>query len=99
MKEYYQGRSITIARTETRSAYDAGGKIVYSELGTQKIDVVGCRGTLAGTNELGLHASYGDFSEPAGSCGVLGADFNLWDAISESHHINHAGVMVTSERL
>lgn len=100
LNEYYQGRAMTIARTETRMAYDAGGKVAYSEMGANAtFDVVGCVGTLAGTNELGLSASYGDFTETIGSCGVLGVPMDLWDDVSNIHHINHAGCMVTSERL
>ena len=95
--EYYQGRSLNIARTETRLAYDAGNKIAYDEIGIVKFDVVGCVGTLAGTNSLGLSASYGDFSESIGSCGVLEVDMYLWDAVSQSHHPSHGGSQVASD--
>ena len=96
INEYYEGRSLAIARTETRVAYDAGGSIANQELGAQNFDVVGCVGTLAGVNELGLSASYGDFSETIGSCGVLGADIALWDEVSSIHHPNHGGAMVAT---
>lgn len=94
INEYYQGRALTIARTETRVAYDAGGSIASKELGASKFDVVGCVGTLAGVNELGLSASYGDFSETIGSCGVLGVEMALWDSVSAIHHCNHMGCQV-----
>lgn len=100
INEYYQGRAFTIARTETRYAYDAGGHLAYSKLGPDgNFDVVGCVGTLQGTNELGLQAAYGNYSEPYGSCGVLSVTMHLWNQVSDIHHINHQGVMVTSERL
>ena len=93
---FYANRSLTVARTETRKAYDAGGKVAYKELGVEKFDVVGCVGTLAGANDFGYTASYGDFSESIGSCGVLEMPMNIWDGASGSHHINHAGVQVAS---
>ena len=100
INEYYQGRAMSIARTETRYAYDAGGKVAYSQLGSEgTFDVVGCVGTLGVTNELGLTASYGNRKEDYGSCGVIGVTMHLWDKVSDIHHVNHQGVMVTSERL
>ena len=96
--EYYQGRAFNIARTETRLAYDAGGKISYNYLGVNKFDVVGCVGTLAGSNELGLTASYGSFDEPMGSCGVLNVDMKLWESVSSIHHPSHMGSQVASVR-
>lgn len=94
LNEWYANRSLAIARTETRSAYDAGGKIAYTELGAVKFSVIGCVGTLSGVNELGMTASYGDFSESIGSCGVTAIDMNLWDAVSGIQHPNHAGTQV-----
>ena len=96
LDEFYKGRSLAVARTETRLAYDYGGKIAYKELGVEKFDVVGCVGTLAGANDFGYTASYGDFSESIGSCGVIEMPMNIWDPVSGSHHINHAGVQVAS---
>jgi hypothetical protein len=96
INEYYEGRALAIARTETRVAYDAGGSIASKELGASKFDVVGCVGTLAGVNELGLSASYGDFSETIGSCGVLGVEIALWDSVSSIHHPNHGGTMIAT---
>jgi len=94
INEYYEGRALAIARTETRIAYDVGGSIASKELGAEKFDVVGCVGTLAGVNELGLSASYGDFSEEIGSCGVLGVEIGLWDSVSELHHVSHNGAQI-----
>lgn len=92
--ETYQNRALTVARTETRLAYSAGTETSFKELEVEKFDVVGCVGTLAGTNELGLSASYGDFSESVGSCGVLNVDAKLMQSVAILHHPNHQGVEV-----
>jgi hypothetical protein len=99
LNEYYEGRALAVARTETRIAYDLGGKVSYTELGIGEFDVVGCTGTLSGATKDGLTASYGDYSEPIGACGILNAPMRLWDAVSNEHHPNHNGAMVSSEQL
>lgn len=97
LDEYYANRALTIARTETRLAYSEGSRISFVDLQVEKFDVVGCVGTLAGTNELGLSASYGDFTETVGSCGVLDVPMNLLDSVVLIHHPNHSGVEVPTE--
>lgn len=97
LDEWYANRSLAIARTETRMAYDAGGGIAYSDLGAQTFSVVGCIGTLSGANEFGYPSTYGDFSENIGSCGVTDMPMNIWDGVSDIHHPNHAGVMVADK--
>jgi len=97
LDEWYMNRSLAIARTETRMAYDSGGQIAYKDLGVEKFSVIGCVGTLAGTNELGLSASYGDFSEDRGSCGVTEIDMSMWQAVSDIHHINHNGLQTADK--
>lgn len=97
LNEWYQGRALAIAQTESRYAADAGGRAIYREVGIEKFDVLGCVGTLAAPNELGLSSSYGDFSESNGSCGVLEVDMELWDAVSGLHHPRHQGVQAPSE--
>ncbi|WP_438979984.1 hypothetical protein [Polynucleobacter sp.] len=97
LNEWYEGRALAIAQTESRYAADAGGRAVYRELGVEKFDVLGCVGTLAAPNALGLSSSYGDFSESNGSCGVLEVDMELWDQVSGLHHPRHQGVQAPSE--
>ncbi|MCP4178045.1 MAG: hypothetical protein GY756_09780 [bacterium] len=92
--EYYKNRALTIARSETRLGYSEGTKISFNHTRVKTFDVVGCVGTLAGTNELGLTASYGDFSEEIGSCGVLDVDIKLLDQVAIIHHPNHSGAEV-----
>jgi len=99
LNEYYENRALTIARTETRAAYDAGSKLALDKTTIKKFDVIGCVGTLGIPNALGLIASYGDFKETMGSCGVLGVDMLLWDAVSSLHHVNHGGMAVSAARL
>lgn len=97
LDEWYANRSLAIARTETRMAYDAGGQIAYKELGVESFSVIGCIGTLNGANDFGYPATYGDFSETIGSCGVTEMPFNLWDGVSAIHHPNHAGLQVADK--
>jgi len=89
VNEYYKGRALAIARTETRKAYDEGGKIAFTDLGVEKFDVVGCVGTLVGT-------TYGSRTETYGACGLLGLPMIRWDEISGKHHINHAGTQTAT---
>lgn len=97
LDEWYANRALTIARTETRMAYDVGGGIAYSDLGAETFSVIGCVGTLAGDNKFGYTSTYGDFSESVGSCGVTEMPMNIWDGVSELHHPNHAGVQVADK--
>ena len=90
VNECYKGRALAIARTETRKAYDEGGRIAYKDLGVEKFDVVGCVGTLVGT-------TYGSRTETYGACGLLGLPMIRWDDISGMHHPNHAGTMTATE--
>lgn len=94
--EWYQGRALAIAQTESRYAADAGGRMVYRELKIEKFDVIGCVGTLGVANQFGLTASYGDMSEDRGACGLLEVEMGYWDEISGAHHPNHQGVMAPS---
>ena len=97
VNEYYKGRALAIARTETRKAYDEGGRIAYKDLGVEKFDVVGCVGTSNGNNFLGQSAGYGSRDENIGCCGLLKVDMKHWSDVSQSHHINHNGTMTATE--
>ena len=97
LDEYYKNRALTIAKNETRLGYSDGTKISFEDLEVKTFDVVGCTGTLSGTNALGMSASYGDFSENIGNCGILDIPMNFYDFISSTHHVNHQGVEVPSE--
>ena len=95
--EFYKGRSLAIARTETRMAYDLGGRIAYKELGVEKFDIVGCVSVMPGENDLGISPGYGsETNDKNGTCGSLDVPMQLWDRASSLAHINHQGVMVAS---
>ena len=96
VNEYYKGRALAIARTETRKAYDEGGRIAFTDLGVEKFDVVGCVGTSNGNNSLGQIAGYGSRDESIGACGLLEVKMVYWGQISAEHHINHAGTQTAT---
>lgn len=97
VNEYYKNRALTIARTETRLAYDAGGKIAYSALKVETFDIIGCVSVMPGTNDLGVSPGYGSqANDNSGCCGSLDVPMNLWDTASGLNHINHNGIMVAS---
>lgn len=100
LDEWYANRSLAIARTETRMAYDVGGGIAYSDLGAETFSVVGCIGVLAPgfDNGFGYYATYGeDAKEEIGSCGCTVMPISIWDDVSGVHHPNHLGVMVADK--
>ncbi|MCH9665151.1 MAG: phage portal protein [Gammaproteobacteria bacterium] len=83
---YYYGRAMTIARTETRIAIDEGNKVAFKELGVKMFDVVGC------SDKATEHGG----TEPHGSgyCNVKNIPH---DQINEIFfHINHIGAIVPS---
>ena len=83
---YYYGRSMTIARTETRIAIDEGNKVAFKELGVKMFDVVGCSDE---AKEYGGNEPYG-----SGYCNVKNIP---QDQINEIFfHINHIGAIVPS---
>lgn len=93
--EWYANRSLAIARTETRMAYDAGGKIAYKELGAETFSIIGCISVMAGENDLGVVPGYGqEFNDKSGTCGSLTIGMSRWDEASGLSHVNHTGCMV-----
>jgi HK97 family phage portal protein len=85
--DFKLNRARTIARTESRIAFDAGSEVAYNDIGVENVDVVGCGGLSV---EVG-----GD--ELNSDCGVQ--DKPISQMSSLNFHPNHIGVIVPSEEI